>query len=595
MSTLSYSFTKWGWWTANVSLVYTISYDAATNRSTVSFDRCLHNYTGRKGYSSSAVTTILVSAGDNPSSAASASFSTSGNTYPSGYNYLAVPSPAAIVVQHSPGPGAKTVTIAGSTEISAYPNENYGVSQTNGGAGSRTETSHTIPYASTIAGCTAGAQTLGAIQLTMNRYDASYQHVATFSCGGTTLAVSERFDTGLSQSVPRAWFDGFPNAASLTVTVSVQTYSGSTALGSPATATVAVTADAGMAPTLESGFAAAAPENSGTAAAAISGYVQGLSRARLTLDRSKVTTANNAAVASYTVSCQGADTTLSSPVASETVDTAVLSGSGDVTITVTATDSRGLSASVSVPISIMAYAPPTISGAAVFRCTADGTASADGTCYSAKATAGCSGLNGQNSASLSVRAAQGSGSYGSPTALTSGTAQVVSAGLDPDQRAAVKLTVTDALGGSSETVVTLPGRKWAMKFRADGQGVAFGKVPEHGQKKLELPADWEILFGATTLAARIGAARPTLYRRTFAATTDGTGNVVLGAAFDDRLIVNLRTGTPLIAWTLGSATGDGSNKMLHFTDYTGAAKANASVTFTLFWFEESDFTTQQVT
>ena len=357
--------------------------------------------------------------------------------------------------------------------------------------------------ASVIASCSANAATLGAIQLTMTRYDASYQHVATFSSGGVTLATSGRFDTNLGQSVPRAWFDSFPNAASITVTVSVQTYSGSTAIGSPATATVTVTADAGMAPSLKSGFAAAAAYNANTAAASISGYVQGYSRARVTLKKSKVTLMNNASVASYSVSCQGAAQTVSSPGATATVDTGVLTGASETAITVTVTDSRGRTASTSLTVTPMAYAPPTISAVAVFRCLANGTASENGACYSAKGTAGCSSLGGQNSvASFSARVAQGGGSYGGATALTSGTAKVVSAGLDPDQRATVKLTVTDALGGSSETAVTLPGRKWAMKFRADGQGVGFGKAPENA-KSLEVPADWTLRFGTATWLSRV--------------------------------------------------------------------------------------------
>lgn len=356
----------------------------------------------------------------------------------------------------------------------------------------------TEPRGSAIASLTASASTQGVIGLTVNRYDGSYTHTAAFTCGGRTLAVSERFGTSLSQSVPRAWFDAFPDADRLSVTVSVQTYSGAAAIGEPATGTVAVTADAGMAPALAEGFVSAAPLNDGTAAAAIAGYVQRFSRARLTLDKSKVTLCNGARLASYTVTCRGERQTVASPGALETVDTAVLTAEGDTALTVTATDSRGRSASRTLTVAVMACAPPTLSAVQVFRCLSDGTASDDGTCYAAKATAGCSPLGGQNSVqSLTARAAQGSGGYGLAAALTSGALTVVPAGLDPDQRAQILLTVTDALGESAETVVTLPGRKWALKFRADGQGAAFGRAPT-GTKALELPEDWSIMNGTET-------------------------------------------------------------------------------------------------
>ncbi len=357
--------------------------------------------------------------------------------------------------------------------------------------------------ASTIASCSANASTLGTIQLTMTRFDASYQHVATFTAGGATLATSARFDASLGQSVPRAWFDGFPNATSLTVAVSVQTYNGETPVGSPAAASVTVAADAGMVPEIGSGFAAAAAYSAGTAAASIAGYVQGYSKARLTLDRSRVTLANGAAVASYAVTCQGATTTVASPGASETVDTGVLAASGDVPITVTVTDSRGRTASTSLTVPVMACAPPTLSEIDVFRCDGLGAASEDGTYVSVRATGGVSGLKGQNALTLTAKLAVGSGGYGTEQALASGAVRVLGGALDPDQRLRVLIAATDALGNESAALRSFPTRVWAMKFRADGRGVAFGKAPEHGPKKLELPADWTVMFGAETFLEKV--------------------------------------------------------------------------------------------
>ena len=53
-------------------------------------------------------------------------------------------------------------------------------------------------------------------------------------------------------------------------------------------------------------------------------------------------------------------------------------------------------------------------------------------------------------------------------------------------------------------MVTLPTRQWALKFRADGLGAAFGKAPEHS-KAIELPADWALIIGDKELnAERLG-------------------------------------------------------------------------------------------
>lgn len=453
---------------------------------------------------------------------------------------------------------------------------------------------------SAIASLPASVLTNDTLTLGVTRYNSAYWHKATFKVGGTTLFASDAFETSLGFTVPRSWFNSYTSTASLTVTVEMQTYtdqSCTTAVGTADTRTITVNADAGMAPTLDVSFATVAADNTGTAASGIVGFVEGYTKAKLRLTKNAVTTANGASVASYDVSCQGNTATVTGPDATEDVLTGTLTGHEAVSITILVTDSRGLTASTTLQVTPMAYAPPTLSSVDVFRCNISGTASADGTYYSAKATGGCSSLNSQNSVSLKAAVkAKSDPNYGAGYNLQSGVARVLGSGmLDPDTTYMVKVTATDSLGNETAAVVTLPLRKWAMKFRSDGEGVAFGKAPEYGQKKLELPSDWEIMFGSTSLAQRILAGRPTLYYQSITATTDPTGNIVLGSAFDDRPIINVKVDTPLIVWAIGTANLDSTKKMLHFWDYTGATKANTSITFTVYWFEESDFQTQQVT
>ena len=497
MAQLSYTIPYGSEWSAGVAINFTVSYDAATNRSTVTFQQSSVRYGGRKGYGSSSATGITVSAGDNPASSGSASFSTSGNSNPAGVSYYGTPSPS-VTVQHSAGPGAKTVTLSGSTTISVYPFTTSSSLYNITGSGSTTVTAHTVPYASTIASATSAARTTETFSLSMTRYSSSYWHKAVFTCGGQTLYTSGPFETALSFALPRAWFDGFPDSTSLSVTVSVQTYSDSACtapVGSPATASLSVTPDSGMAPVIGTGFAAAAPYNAGTAAAGITGYVQGHSRARLTLVKSALTLANNASAARYTVSCQGAAQSVESPGAVEELNTAVLTGAEAIPLTVTVTDSRGLTASTTLSVTPMAYAAPTLSGVRVFRCGSGGTEDEDGTCVSVLATGNISPLGGENSLTMSVELAAGSGGYGPAVSLTSGQTAVLGGTLDPDQRLNVRIRAADSLANTAAALRTLPTRFWAMKFRADGRGVAFGKAPEHGAKKLELPADWDLLFG----------------------------------------------------------------------------------------------------
>lgn len=388
--------------------------------------------------------------------------------------------------------------------------------------------------ASTIASSSSSVATQSAYSLTMTRYSTSYYHKATFKIGNTVLATSGAFAASLSYTVPRSWFTNYPTSTSLTVTVSVQTYTNSnctTAVGSPVTTTVTVTADSGMKPTIGNGFAVAAANNSGTAASSISGYVQGYSKATVTLTKNKLTMAPGATVASYTVVCQGVTRTVSSPGATATATTDTLTGTNAISITVTVTDSRGRTESTSLSVTPMAYVKPTLSAITVFRCTQSGTANEDGAYYSAKATANRSSLGGQNSVTLTVKhKAATASSYGAATQLQSGTAQILGGALDADTSYIVMLTVEDSLHNTAEATVTLSTRKWSMKFRPDGEGVGFGKAPEHA-KALEIPADWTLYNGTKKIrpeALNLGRADYIVYSGDFNNFTDVGTYGILG-------------------------------------------------------------------
>ncbi len=374
-------------------------------------------------------------------------------------------------------------------------------------------TGHAGP--STISACPSSVQTNAALALSVSRVSTAYYHKARFLIGSTQLGVSGAFAKDLSYTVPREWFASYPSSTSLTVTVSVQTYTSSectTAVGSPATRTVTVTADSGMKPVIQSGFAAVAADNSDiswSGSGTLSVYVQGYSKAAVTLTKSKLTMVSGATVASYKLSCQGKTQTVTSPGATARITTAALTGTAAIPITVTVTDSRGRTASTTLSVTPLAYAAPTLSGVKVFRCSSGGTALDGGAWYSAKATAACSTLGGINRVTLTVERRSVGGSWSDPLTLGSNAAtvsvenRILGGGtLEQDTSYSIRLTATDSLGHSTTTTLTLPGLRWAIKFRPKGLGVAFGKAAENN-KRLELPEDWELYFGTTSLPGRV--------------------------------------------------------------------------------------------
>lgn len=341
--------------------------------------------------------------------------------------------------------------------------------------------------ASTVASCSSSVATQGTFSLTMTRKASTNYHIATFKYNNvTTLYTSGRFDTSLSFAVPRSWFTNYSSITSLPITVSIQTYnSGGTAVGSAVTRSLTVTADAGMKPSVSAGWASLAPYNTG-AVSGITGYVKGYSQAEATFDSTKIdmTNAVGASIASYSVTCQG-ETDSAAPYLTP------LLASTSVSVVCTVTDSRGRTASESFTLTVMDYADPSTTGQEVFRCNALGVADEDGTYLSVKATAIFSSLNSQNVCTLTAAYKASGGSYGAATTLTSGTASLLSP-VSADASYTVKITATDTLGNSTVYYATVPTRKWAMKFRSNGRGVAFGKAAETDDI-FEISADWGLM------------------------------------------------------------------------------------------------------
>ena len=242
-------------------------------------------------------------------------------------------------------------------------------------------------------------------------------------------------------------------------------------------------------PVMGGGAVSASPYNSG-AAEGIAGYVQGYSRAQVSFSDSAVTLKYGASIAARSIRSGGVT------VSAAPYRTPVLTGGTEILCRVT--DSRGFHAETALQVSPLPYRKPALSGISIFRCDAAGAPSPDGAWISAKANLIFSPLDGENSAVLTAALRPMSGGYGGAETIPAGRATVLSAATDPDLSYMVKLSGVDALGGSAEYEQKIPLRKWAMKFRPDGEGVAFGKAPAAG-KTLEIPADWEIVRDGAVL------------------------------------------------------------------------------------------------
>lgn len=399
-------------------------------------------------------------------------------------------SSATLYVSHdSLGAASMTVSLTGGQNGvfgARYNNKMFGVRTT----ASKSVALTTHPRASAIASCTSPVSTTNGLTLTVNRNSTAFYHKATFSIGGTTLYTSSAFATSLSYTIPRTWFSSYGSVSSLTVTVSVQTYTDAnctTTVGSAATTTITVNADADMKPSVSAGWASLAAYNTG-AVSGMTGYIKGYSKAEATFDSTKIDMSNavGATISSYSVTCQG------TTVSASPYRTPVIS-SVSTSVVCTVTDSRGRTASESIDLTVMDYSAPVLTAQEIFRCNSLGVADEDGTYISVKTTLTYSSLNSQNSCSLTAAIAASGGSYGAENNLTSGTASVLGT-VSADTSYTVRITATDTLGNTAVYYSSVPSRKWAMKFRSNGRGVAFGKAAETDYL-FEITPDWDVQIG----------------------------------------------------------------------------------------------------
>ena len=320
------------------------------------------------------------------------------------------------------------------------------------------------------------------------------EHTLTVSCAGRTeTLLTDSAATSAVWTPDLATYAALlPNAGSATATFTCVTkFSGNTVGTTTKTITVSF-ADGSLSPTLTNGWATAAAYNTGSAAAGLSVFVQGYSKAEVSFDSSKISCRNGASVASYRIRCGGV-TVNASPYR-----TGVLTGDAEILCTVI--DSRGQEASETLQITVLPYAEPRLTEVMVFRCDSLGDPADDGQYYSAKGKALFSSLSGQNSISLSAAHKRtDAASYGTEATLQNDTALVIGT-ISADYSYQVRLTVTDTLGNSAQGIVALATQHWAMKFRPGGMGVGFGKAPEH-DNCIELPAGWVIRIGNTVVVS----------------------------------------------------------------------------------------------
>lgn len=328
-----------------------------------------------------------------------------------------------------------------------------------------------IPRQSKI---TVSNGTLGVAQtISVTKQADNLTHTITYKCGSVTGTICENSgSTSIAWTPPNDLATQAPGANVVSVTFTITTYSGSTAIGS-STANISCTI-----PETDTFVPVLMPSISDAMGYVntYGAYVQGQSKLKV-----EMTTygAYGAWITSVKTEFDGATYTETS----FTTNTIVSSGTLPVKITVT--DSRGRTSVASSQITVLAYTFPQITSLKATRCDANGNPNSSGAYLLAKFSAKISSLNNKNTAKYYVgykKTTETEHTAIEQTALA-GTYTVSSSYVIPAETAysyTVIFTAIDAFG-QARIVTTGSSVKKVMSFlKKNGEvvGMAVGKMAE---------------------------------------------------------------------------------------------------------------------
>ena len=318
------------------------------------------------------------------------------------------------------------------------------------------------------------------ISIHMNRKSSSFTHTVRYQFGSQSGTIATGVGTGTTWVIPLTLMNLIPNASKGSGTIYVDTYNGSTKVGTKSCGFTA-TVPSSVKPTCS--ISVSDPTGNLTT---YGSYVKGLSKFKVVVTP---TLAYSSGIKSYSTTANGSKYTVAS------FTTGVLNASGTLTVSSTVKDGRGRSGSASKSLTVLAYTAPSISKLTVGRCDADGTANEQGAYVQVTFSAAVTALNNKNKATYTLKYKKSTDEEFTASELTSikdsytvtDHKQIFAA--DTGSSYDVEVSVADnhstaTRSTSASTAFTL------MHWKADGTAMAIGKVSEKSNT-LEVGLDAE--------------------------------------------------------------------------------------------------------
>jgi hypothetical protein len=332
--------------------------------------------------------------------------------------------------------------------------------------GEKTFTLDPIPVASRVDVSDTSVDMGTIVTFTITRSSSSLTHKLTYSFEGESGSIGSDIETFKMWRVPLSLASRIPDKTSGTCVITCITYDGETELGRTTT-NMTIRVPSSTRPTVDISVSEAVQEVADTFGV----YVKGLSRLAITATGAG---AYGSTVTSHTITFNGVT------YAGNSIETDVLTSSGDITIQATATDSRGYSSRKIVTVAVENYNKPYITKFEVVRCDADGTENEEGENAKIVIDGGVTNLTG-NSAVYTLKYKNSDEAYYTSQTLPDKdlaiSKTIIVKNVDVDLSHDFGITITDEFS-QTDASATLGTAFTLMDYHASGKGIAIGKVSE---------------------------------------------------------------------------------------------------------------------
>ena len=349
----------------------------------------------------------------------------------------------------------------------------------------------------------AGAAATYAVDVAGNGHSfTTHNAEVVFAVGTNKSTVTRTSNASFTFTVPLSWL---PNSTMGTLKITAKAVSKSSGLPGPVTtASVGVYVPTSVLPTANS---PALARVDGTVPSAWGVYVQGKSKVTVAVSGAG---AQGSTIKKVAAAIDGVTKTATAASGSFTFD---LPTAGTRTVTARVIDSRGREKTATTTLTVIAYAPPTLTSPSAWRANSGGTRADNGLYGAFKALAGFASVSGKNSISYASSYKEiPSGATVNIGTWVSNTNKVFgSGGLATTKSYLVTITITDQLGVAKSWSGVVPSERVPISFLAGGNGVAIGKAATTANW-LEIALGTRIQDGTVTheiTGAGIHSASPT--------------------------------------------------------------------------------------